>query len=553
MGTNLDTQRLFADHIWVNGRIYTEDETSPLATALVSQGQYLIYVGNDEEALNFKGPDTIITDLSGHTVVPGFIEGHMHLQSYGESLMTLPLRDRSRQEILDSVQEAVKSLKPGEWLAGGMGWNNEVWEDPSYPTKEELDRVAPQNPVMLPRMDGHLIWVNSKAFEICGITDSTPNPEGGEFFRTSQNTLQGCAGNAAANLIKYHIPKPGKEQRIRALSAAQRQLLAYGVTSINDMSTDWNNVCDLKELYESGQYFLRFHGALRGALGKDADPRLHDYFLHCPEIDLYDHHYTVRAVKFLGDGSVGAQSACLFDEYSDRPGHYGTKMHTDEEFYAVVKEAALHHMQVITHAIGDATIDQVLRIYKKVLEEVPTPDHRFHIEHFQTVTGDSRERARELGVWASMQPTHAPNSASMALRRLGEKRAAGAYAVGLVLRVLGRISGGSDAPVAPPNPLDGIHSAVTRTNGKLEPKGGFFMENAITREEALKAYTIWGAFAQFTENEKGSLEAGKLADFVVLDRDLMTVTDDEILNIRVLQTVIGGVSVYQSEDTPASK
>lgn len=517
----------------------------PLAEAMASCGQNLVYVGKNEGAKALIGPDTKIFDLGGKTVVPGFIEGHIHLQQYGESLLTLPIRDLSKEEILESVKNAVAHLAPGQWLVGGMGWNNEVWEDPSYPSKEELDRVSPENPVMLPRMDGHMIWVNSRAFETCGIDDSTPNPAGGEFFRTADGHLQGCAANAASIIIKNHIPAPDKNRRFQALLAAQKQLLSYGVTSVNDMSTDWNNVCDLKELFETGKYLLRFHGALRGALGKDADPALHEYFLKCPEIDLYDRHYTVGAVKFLGDGSVGAQSACLFEDYTDRPGHRGTKMYTDEEFYEVVKEAAAHHMQVVTHAIGDATIDQVLRVYEKVLKEIPIPDHRFHIEHFQTVTGDSRERAKKLGVWASMQPTHAPNSASMALRRLGPDRASRAYAAGLVLKELGKISGGSDAPVAPPDPLDGIHSAVTRTNGKLIPEGGFFMENALTRDEALKAYTVWGAEAQFTEGQKGSLEVGKLADFVVLNRDLMAVPADELLNIRVVETVIGGECVYR--------
>ena len=536
----------YARHVWLGGHIYTEDDQAPLATALACEGQKLIYVGDDETAQKLIGPNTLVTDLKGHTVVPGFIEGHAHLQSYGESLLRLRIRDLSRQEILKAVGEAVKELAPGTWLVGGMGWNNEVWSDPTCPTRQELDAVSPHNPVMLPRMDGHMIWVNTQAFSACGITDDTPDPEGGEFFRNPDKTLHGCVANKAADMIKYYIPKPDKERRIKALLAAQKQLLAYGVTSVNDMSTDWENVCDLKELYEKGMYKLRFHGALRNALGQNADPKLYEYFLKCPEIDLYDKHYTVRAVKFLADGSVGAQSAALTEEYSDRPGHFGTRMYTDQQFYQEVSEAARHHMQAITHAIGDAAIDQVLRIYQQVLDEVPVPDHRFHIEHFQTITGDSRERAAKLGVWASMQPTHAPNSASMALRRLGETRAKGAYAAGLVLEILGRISCGSDAPVAPPDPLDGIHSAVTRTNGNLEPKGGFFPENAMTREQALKGYTIWGAYAQFTERDKGSLEKGKLADFVVLDQDLMTVDEDDLLRVRVLETIIGGETVYRS-------
>lgn len=535
----------YAEHVWLNGHIYTEAAQMPLAQALATSGQTLLYVGNNTQARSFIGPQTQVHDLQGHTVVPGFIEGHIHLQQYGDSLLTLHTRDLSKEEILKAVEKAVKTLAPGQWLIGGMGWNNEIWSDPSYPTKEELDQAAPQNPVMLPRMDGHLIWVNKKAFEVCGITKDTPNPEGGEFFHTADGELLGCAANAAADLIKRAIPEPDKHQRQEALLTAQKQLLAYGVTSVNDMSTDWNNVCDLKELYQTKQYKLRFHGALRNALGKDADPKLHEYFLSCPEMDLFDQHYTVRAVKFLSDGSVGAQSAHLMEDYSDRPNHRGIAMFTDDEFYDVVSQAAKQHMQVITHAIGDAAINQVLNTYQNVLEDVPTPDHRFRIEHFQTVSGDSRERARELGVLASMQPTHAPNSASMALRRLGPDRASRAYAAGFVLKVLGQIAAGSDAPVAQPDPLDGIHSAVTRTNGKLEPHGGFFMENAISREEALKAYTIWGAYAQFTERQKGSLEAGKLADFVVLDQDLMAVPADSLLHIQVLETIIGGESVYK--------
>lgn len=535
----------YADHVWLNGRIYTEAAQMPLAQALAVSSQMLLYVGSNTEARTFIGPQTQIHDLQEHTVVPGFIESHIHLQQYGDSLLTLHIRDLSKEEILEAVNEAVKTLPPGQWLIGGMGWNNEIWSDPSYPTKEELDLVSPCNPVMLPRMDGHLIWVNSKAFDVCGITKDTPNPEGGEFFRTSSGLLQGCAANAASDMIKQFIPEPDKNQRKKALLAAQKKLLEYGVTSVNDMSTDWNNVCDLKELYDTKQYKLRFHGALRNALGKNADPDLHNYFLSCPEIDLFDQHYTVRAVKFLSDGSVGAQSAHLIEDYSDRPNHRGIGMYTDQEFYDVVIQAARQHMQVVTHAIGDAAINQVLDTYQKVLEDVPTPDHRFRIEHFQTVSGDSRERARDLGILASMQPTHAPNSASMALRRLGADRASRAYAAGLVLKVLGQIAAGSDAPVAQPDPLDGIHSAVTRTNGKLEPKGGFFIENAISREDALKAYTIWGAYAQFTDHQKGSLEVGKLADFVVLNQDLMTVPADDILHIQVLETIIGGESVYK--------
>ena len=534
---------MIPDSIWINAHIQTMDDSLPSAQAFAVAGGRITALGTDDEILSLRGPQTEIHDLEGHFVYPGFIEGHMHLPMYGDSLLTLPVRDRSRQKILEMVRQRVAQSAPGEWIVGGMGWNNEVWDDPSYPSALELDAVAPQNPVLLPRMDGHMIWVNHRALEAAGVTEQTPDPEHG--------TLLGCVTNEAAEQVKAFVPEKTALQRKDALLAAQQQLLQYGVTNVNDMGTSLEDVHDLKALYESGEYKLRFHGALRYALGPDAPADEKAYLAQCPEIDLYNGHFTVRACKLLGDGAVGSQSACLKQDYSDRPGHRGVKMRTDSELYACVREAAEHGMQMIIHAIGDDTIDQVLRVYQQVLQDVPTPDHRWHIEHFQTVDGDQPERARELGVWPSMQPLHAPNSASMALRRLGPDRASRAYAGGLVLRKIGHISWGSDAPVATPSPLSGMHAAITRTNDKLLPKGGFFPENAVTPEEALLGYTRWGAEAQFTEKECGTLSVGKYADFVVLDQDLLKTASevpDDLLKLRVLMTAIDGCPVYRAKN-----
>lgn len=540
----------FPDAVWKNARIQTMDELDPVAEAFAVSGTRIVAVGSEQEILALAGPDTVIHDLGGHFVYPGFIEGHAHLFMYGNSLLTLPVRDRSREEILDMVREAAQNTPDGEWILGGMGWNNEVWADPSYPTCAELDEAAPNNPVLLPRMDGHLIWANSMAYRLAGVTADTPNPPHGEFMRNPDGSLQGCASNAASEIVKACIPPATAEQRRRALLAAQEQLLRFGVTSVNDMGTEAQDAEDLKALYESGEFRLRFHGALRNMLGEDAHADTRAYLEHCPEIGLYDDHFTIRACKFIGDGSVGAQSAALREDFSDRPGHRGVKMQTDEQLYAGVRECAERGMQVIIHAIGDDAIDQVLRVYGQVLADVPVPDHRWHIEHFQTAAPGQPERARELGVWVSMQPMHAPNSASMALRRLGAKRASRAYAGGLLLRKVGKVSWGSDAPVATPAPLSGMHAAITRTNDSLSPAGGFFLENAVSPMEALLGYTLWGAEAQFTEKDKGSIAPGKYADFVVLDRDLLqvgTYAPDELLQVKVLQTVIGGKCEYCCE------
>lgn len=543
----MEKTRKFADAIWTNGTIYIVDAAFSRVQALAVRDGRVLDAGSNEQIEMLAGPDTQRYDLHGRTVFPGFIESHIHLQQYGESLMMLPVRDKGKEEILRMVADAAAQMKPGIWLRGGMGWNNEVWDDPSYPTREALDAAAPDNPVVLPRMDGHLIWANSCAFALAGITKDTPNPAGGEFMRTPSGDLQGCAGNAAAKMVLAAMPPDNAADRQRALLAAQEKLLSYGVTSISDMSTTMDNVRDVKQLYQNGSYRLYFSGALMNPFGSGTAPELLAYYANGPEIGLYGGRYTVRAVKMLGDGAVGAQSAALYEDYEDRPGHKGILMYSDQELRGNVEDAACKGFQIVIHAIGDRTIDQVLDTYEHVIKAHPQMDHRFRIEHFQLVRGDSCERAKQLEIVPSMQPTHAPNSAGMALRRLGEMRASHAYAVGEVLRGVGIVALGSDAPVAQPNPLDGIHSAISRTNQQMQPMGGFYMENAISREEAIRGYTIWGAYAQHREQELGSLETGKIANFTILDQDIMQCGIDKILHTIVCETVIDGETVYKTE------
>ncbi len=546
-----------ADKIYLNGTIYTVNDQFEIAEALAIKDNKILYVGSRSDCEKFCGDETSIIDLKGRTIVPGFIEGHLHLRMYGESLLKLQIRDKSKIEILEMVKGAVEQLNPGEWLQGGMGWNNEVWDDPSYPTREELDAVSPNNPVLLPRMDGHMIWVNSKAFEVAGITDKTPNPKGGEYLRNPDGSLQGCVSNDACKPIRNIVPEPTKEQRKQATLIAQRQLLEYGVTTITEAFATVTDLNDVKDLLEDGSFKLRYYAALGDiksapvpvteSTAEQIQKAFNEYIEHSPEIGLYHDHFTMRAVKLAADGSVGAQSAAHFEDFCDRPGSRGRLMYTDEEMYQALEAGAKRGMQAIVHAIGDRAVDQVLRVYTQILKDYPNPDHRFRIEHFQLVTGDSRERARNLGVVVSMQAMHAPNSASMAIRRLGPDRASRAYASGLVLKVLGKVAGGSDAPVSKPAPLSGIHAGVTRTNDDLEPSGGFYPENALTREEALKSYTIWGAYAQFADDTRGSLEPGKYADFVILDKDIFSVDEHDIQRIHVDETIIDGITVYQRD------
>lgn len=536
---------------WIHGHIITMNEKMPYAEAMAAdQDGNLIYVGSGDGVEAYLSDDTILEDLEGSTVTPGFIEGHAHPEAYGNVLRSLKVRDVSKEEILRRVADAVKETAPGKWLIAGIGFNNEIWADPSYPTKEELDAVSADVPVFIPRMDGHMAWVNSRAFELCGITKDTANPEGGEFFRTASGELQGCVVDEAMKMIQQHIPEKTMGERKEDYLAAQQSFLACGITSVNDMSVEMESIQALTELCEEGKMKVRYYGGLMDFTGKNANAEKRAFLESCPKIGMYDDHLTFRCCKFLGDGAVGAQSAHLKEAYTDRPGHTGIGMYTDEELYEAFKEAADHGMQIAIHAIGDATIEQVLNTYRRLQSEKDYGDHRWRLEHFQTVTSDTPEQAAALHVIPSMQPMHAPNSAGMAPRRLGPDRVHGAYAAGRVLRGTGIVSLGSDAPVATPSPFSGMHAAITRTNDALEPKGGFCMENALTPEEALKGYTIWGAYAIFAEKTRGSLEPGKYADFVVMDQDPLALgyeNPDALLQVKVRKTVISGECAYEEK------
>jgi predicted amidohydrolase YtcJ len=521
------------------------DSSFSTASALAWKNGYICYVGDDAGARDLAGETTVVEDLAGKTVFPGFIDTHLHLEMYGDSLFKLCLRGCSRDQIIHLVQKAAEQTPAGEWIIGGVGWDNGEWEDTSFPSRRDLDHAAPHNPVFLPRIDGHMVWLNSQAFAAAGIPENTPNPPGGEFLRGPDGRLAGCASDAAADLVRKKMPPLDKKYRQKIALAAQDKLLGFGITGVQDASTTGDLVESLKELYRSGLFKLRFSGALANALGKQRDPGMAEYLACCPEIGSFDGSFTIRTIKLFADGSLGSGTAALMEDYSDRPGYRGELIHDEAELCRLVFEAAKRGMQVMVHAIGDAAIDETLSAFEQVITGLSLKDHRFRIEHFQLLQDDFCPRAKKLGVVVAMQGAHGPNSASMAWQRLGPGRAGNSYALGKVQRILGSIAGGSDAPVASPNPLDGIHAALTRTNDKLRPPGGFYPENALSREAAVRSYTSWAAYALFVEQERGSLETGKRADLVLLDKDLMEVPADAILGIQVLRTVIGGETVYR--------
>ena len=459
-----------ADSVYRNGNIYTVDEAFSKATALAIKGDRLVYVGGEAGVEAYIGPDTKVVDLGGETVIPGLVEGHMHVAGLGSSLMNLDCFWMPKQAILDLVKAAAEQAKPGEWIQG-RGWMNTVWEDTSYPTKEELDAVAPNNPVFLTRACGHMGWANSKAIEV-------------------------------------FVP-----------------------------------------LYESGELKLRVYGMIShtSAAGETTE------YLKSHPIDnenyepLYNNHLSLRCVKMFADGSLGARSAAMLEPYSDREGHIGDYRYTQEQVNEVVKVAYDAGYQIATHCIGDGANNQMINAYEAAIKANPRDDHRLRIEHFQIVAPADIDRAISLGILPSMQTTHATSDMLVAEDRVGSERIKGAYAWRTILDKGSVIPNGSDAPVELVNPYHGIYAAVTRTNRLGEPKGGWHIEEAMTREEALRSFTNWSAYAEFNEDIKGSLEVGKLADFAVIDRDLMTCPAEYIKDTQVLLTVSGGEEVYRKD------
>lgn len=531
-----------ADTVYMNGNIYTVDENFSKVEAIAIKGQYIIGTGSKTEVEKFVGPSTQVIDLLGKTVIPGLIEGHMHYPGEGQKLIKLDVFWKPKDVILAAVKAEADRLPDGEWITGG-GWNQEVWDIPEFPTKEDLDSVAPNNPVALKRTCGHATWVNSLAMKLGEITKDTPNPQGGEILKDANGEPTGILTDTAAAFVNSKIPPLTEERKKEALLLAQEELFSYGLTTSMDAGSGVEDIQQMKDLYESGDLKIRLYVMV------DSGPDAEAYYEKGPEVGLYDNRLTMNCIKFYTDGSLGARSAWMLEEYSDRAGHFGNSRHTYDEFYELIKAARDNGFQVATHAIGDAANKQVVDIYEKVLSENPLEDHRYRIEHFQVATLEDIQRIADLGIIPAMQSVHATSDKNMAEDRVGSERIKGAYAWRKVLNTGNIIVNGSDANVELVNPYHGLYAAVTRAGRDGEPVGGWYPEECMTREEALRSFTIWAAYGQFEDKIKGSLEEGKLADFVVIDRDYMTCPSSDIKDILPLTTVVGGEVVYTKDNS----
>jgi hypothetical protein len=534
------------DLVLTNGVIHTVDEKNPTAQAIAIAGDRIVFVGSNAAAQNWVSGQTRVVDLGGKTVVPGLIDSHYHFQGVGKRAFDLNLDGcKSLDEFLSRIQNWTTGKQPGDWITG-RGWMEEDWPDKKFPTRTELDRIVPELPVYLNRADGHMALVNSKALEIAGITEATPNPAGGEILKDPRGKLNGLLVDKAMSLVNRHIPSNSAEMQEKFALQANAVALAYGLTTIHDAGSGWETINLWKRLYNEGKMQIRIYEFVRGP-GNDVETLLQKG----AEIGLFENHLTIRGIKISIDGALGSRGAALLENYSDENTH-GLFLWQDDQVYPTIKAATEKGLQVAIHAIGDAANRKVLDLYERAFSEVPIEkrkiaDPRFRIEHAQIVDPTDIPRFKKLGVIPSMEASHAIGDLHFAIRRLGLNRLSGAYAWRTFIDQGNYIAGGSDAPVEEGNPMLEFYASVARRDTTGFSTAGWHPELRMTRAEALQSLTIWGAMAALEEDLKGSLAPGKLADLVVLDRDLMTAPEKELFQIKVLLTMVGGKIVHQNE------
>jgi predicted amidohydrolase YtcJ len=531
-----------ADLLVLNAHIVTMDAKHRTAGAAVIQGNRIIWAGSTAEAKK-RFPDAHAIDLHGATVLPGIIDAHTHLIELGKNLVRLNLKDvATPQEVVERVAQRVKSAAPDEWILG-WGWDEGKWAS-GYPDNHALSDASPRNPVYLVGLHSFAAWANQRALELAGITKDTKEPPNGRIVRDEKTgEPTGVLLNRAQDLVQRQIPPMTLEQTERALEGAAQQCIRVGLTSVHEAKVSAMEVDAFRELIRENRLPIRVYAMLDGA-----DPALRSQWLESgPEIDP-NHHLTIRAFKLFADGALGSRGAALLEPYSDSPQSKGTFTTPEPEVYDLTRKSLQRGFQVCTHAIGDAANRMVLDAYAHALADVPQAhDSRLRIEHAQVLSPEDIPRFAKLGIVPSMQPVHATSDMGWAEQRLGPQRIKGAYAWRTLLNTGVPLPLSSDFPGETLNPFYGIYAAITRQDPQGNPAGGWFPEQRLTLEEALRGYTVDAAYAEFEEQAKGSVEPGKLADFIVISQDITKLPTQEILNIRVLKTFVGGKLVYDAD------
>ena len=545
------TQKI-ADLILINGNIITVEENFPEAEALAVKGDRIISLGENDEILKYKGEHTKVIDVEGRTVIPGLIDAHMHFVGLGEgSKKTYLDKTTDYQQVLDIVQDAVRKAKPGEWIMGS-GWHTANWKNKEYPDNSELSRISLDHPVFLSGMATHAALVNKRVLALAGITKDTPDPEGGRILRNPiSREPTGLLLEKAQQLVtKLFLSEtdPHKKEKIRLSTETAWKM---GLTSIHDPGVDADMIRIYKELLQADALGIRLN-AMFLISGDGAS--LDDFIRNKPEIGLGNNRLTLRCIKFLIDGALGARGAALLTPYNDKKEEKGLIAVPQDEVDAIVKKCLSAGYQVAMHAIGDYANRIALNAVERAMKEVPTHDPRIRIEHAQILAPEDIPRFSRLGVIASMQPIHCPMDMAFAEFRVGQARMKGAYAWMSLIESGAIIAGGSDVPDFPieySNPFWGIYAAITRQDLEGNPQGGWYPEQKVSRLAALKMFTIHAAYAAFEENLKGSLAPGKLADLVIISNDILAVPERELLDTEVLATILGGKVVYTNVVRPA--
>lgn len=475
-----------------------------------------------------------IVDGKGQTLIPGLIDAHGHVLSYGLSLLRVDLvGTTSEQEAVQRVVDFLAGSEQLDWVQG-RGWNQVLWESNAFPLASSLDEVISQKPIWLSRVDGHAGWANSAAMELAGVDSGTEDPDGGQIIRDSQGNPTGVFVDNAMALIRSKIPASSIEEQKFALRTAMQALAKQGLTSVHDAGVGSSSIQAYKQLLQDGPLPIRVN-AMLSATDSFFEQRLAEGHFRSDDDTL-----AINSVKIAADGALGSRGAALIEDYSDLPGHTGLLLHSQERMQYFMRAAMNAGFQVNTHAIGDSANKIVLDNYQQLIQETNSRDLRHRIEHAQILRYEDILRFAELGVIPSMQATHATSDKNMAQDRLGEVRIQGAYAWRKLMNAGALIANGSDFPVESPNPFYGLHASITRQDKNSEPTGGWFPEEKMTAVEAFASFTIDAAYAGHQENLLGSLEAGKKADFIVLDRDIFTSPSGEIWQTRVLETWING-------------
>jgi predicted amidohydrolase YtcJ len=526
--------------IVMNARIYTADANRPVADALAVRDGRIAFVGSARGAMALAGPRTERLNLGGRTVIPGMVDAHTHLLGLGQALRIVDLvGTRSYEEVVARVVERAKTARPGEWIRG-RGWDQNDWADTRFPTHDALSRAVPNNPVYLTRVDGHAALVNAKALELAGITAATRDPDGGRFIRDAGGVPTGVLIDGAQGMVGRTIaPASAAELRDQA-QLAIKEANRWGLTGIHDAGVGTEGIEVYLALAREGRYDIRNYVMIRAN-----DSTLDAYMRRGPQLGLHGGRLWIRAIKLTADGALGSRGAALLEPYSDDPGNTGLITTSPERVHSVAVRALKAGFQVNVHAIGDRANRMVLDQFAAALREVPVADHRFRIEHAQILSYQDIPRFAELDVIPSMQGSHQSSDMYWVPNRLGWARSQGTYTWRSLLNTGVVIPNGSDFPVEAVNPLISFHAFFTRQDPANFPAGGWFPAERTTRAEALLSITLWPAYAAFMEGETGSITAGKYADFVVLDQDIMTVAPEQVLQTEVVMTVLGGKPVYR--------